>query len=121
MLCPCDLIPQVKHCNAVIRAQTASEMRALPFAEDELVLDVESRGERKHLSRQDKRRQKMTVEAGQEKQEWTQPSMALEFDTPRNIVELQRQDKTLELWFQPQGESKGHRARVAVCRKKSTF
>ena len=61
-------------------------------------MDVESRGERKHLSGQDKRRQK--VEAGQEKQEWTQPSMALEFDTPRNIVELQRQDKTLELWFQ---------------------
>ena len=75
-------------------------MRALPFAEDELVLDVESRGERKHLSRQEKRRQKMTVEAGQEKREWSQPSMALELDIPTNIVELQRQDKTLELWFQ---------------------
>ncbi|CAL8406538.1 unnamed protein product [Arctogadus glacialis] len=90
----------VKHCNAVTRAQRASELRALPFAEDELVLDVESRGERKHLSRQEKRRQKITVEAGQEKREWTQPSMALEMDIPTNIVELQRQDKTLELWFQ---------------------
>ena len=46
----CDLIPQVKHCNAVTRAQRASEMRALPFADDELVLDVASRQERKQLS-----------------------------------------------------------------------
>ena len=63
----CDLIPQVKHCNAVTRVQRASEMRELPFAEDELGLDVEIREERKHLSRQEKRRQKITVEAGQEK------------------------------------------------------
>ena len=96
----CDLIPQVKHCNAVTRAQRVSELRALPFAEDELVPDVESRGERKRLSRQEKRRQKITVEAGQEKQEWTQPSRPLEMDIPTNIVELQRQDKTLELLFQ---------------------
>ena len=48
----CDLVPQVKHCNAVTRAQAASEMRALPFAEAELVLDVESRPERRILSRQ---------------------------------------------------------------------
>ena len=94
----CDLVPQVKHCNAVTRAQAASEMRALPFADAELGLEVESRPERRHLSRQEKRRQKLRVTVGQK--EWPKPEITLDIDIPTNIGELQVQDKTLEPWFQ---------------------
>ena len=110
----CALIPQVKHCNAVTRAQRASEMRALPFADDELVLDVESRQERKHLSRQEKHRQKMAVEVGQEKREWPQPSMALQIDIPTNMLSCRDRIRPWSYGFRkPQRVTKGHRAQVA--------
>ena len=56
--------------------------------------------ERKHLSRQEKRRQKLGVAVGQKEQEWPQPEITLDIDIPTNIGELQVQDKTLEPWFQ---------------------
>ena len=56
--------------------------------------------ERKHLSRQEKRRQKLGGAVGQKEQEWPQPEITLDIDIPTNIVEQQIQDKTLVPWFQ---------------------
>ncbi|KAL2081694.1 hypothetical protein ACEWY4_023547 [Coilia grayii] len=94
-----DLIHKLEHCNAVTRAQSAKDLQELPFADVEL--DVADRKpEKPHLSRQQKRRQKVqTVIEQTEPELWPQPELHIDMDIPTNIAELQRQDKSLEPWF----------------------
>lgn len=75
--------------------------------------------ERKHLSRQEKRRQKLGVAVGQKEQEWPQPEITLDIDIPTNIVEQQIQDKTLVPWFQ-KATGGDKETQVASWRKSNT-
>ncbi len=109
----CDLVSQVQSCYAVTRAQSArADFNELPFAD----ADVELVYEKRHKSKKERRKLKFegSVESRQV-EELLLPEGPPNMIIPEDIAELQRQDSTLQDWFQKVSEVDGVRKDIVSC------
>ncbi|XP_062421516.1 uncharacterized protein LOC134132872 [Pungitius pungitius] len=93
----CDLVPKVQPCYAVTRAQRAiADLQEMPFADVDFDVPVEKR----RKSKKERRKCKFegSMKAGGE--ELPLPDCAVNMTIPEDIGEMQRNDPTLQDWFQ---------------------
>jgi len=106
-------VSQVQSCYAVTRAQSArADFNELPFSD----ADVELACEKKHKSKKERRKLKFegSVES-RHVEELLLPEGPPNMIIPEDIAELQRQDSTLQDWFQKVSEVDGVRKDIVSC------
>ncbi|KAG1936368.1 gag-pol fusion protein [Pimephales promelas] len=108
----CDLVPKVQPCYAVTRAQSAiADFKEMPFAG----VDIEVAVGKRRTSKKERRKRKFEGRGKEQVEELPLPECSLDMTIPEDIAEVQKNDPTLQDWFQKVSVVDGVRKKVGSC------
>ncbi|KAG1936463.1 zinc finger and SCAN domain-containing protein [Pimephales promelas] len=108
----CDLVPKVQPCYAVTRAQSAiADFKEMPFDG----VDIEVAVGKRRTSKKERRKRKFEGSGKEQVEELPLPECSLDMTIPEDIAEVQKNDPTLQDWFQKVSVVDSVRKKVGSC------
>ncbi|KAG1950280.1 zinc finger and SCAN domain-containing protein [Pimephales promelas] len=102
----------IQPCYAVTRAQSAiADFKEMPFAG----VDIEVAVGKRRTSKKERRKRKFEGSGKEQVEELPLPECSLDMIIPEDIAEVQKNDPTLQDWFQKVSVVDGVRKKVGLC------